>query len=53
MIATLVWTELGLLGTGHQRGEATKEGWDKEVEWEHVSAPLALTSALRLKFLIG
>ena len=38
----MVMAELGLLGTGHERGKATKEGWDKEVEWEHVSAPLVL-----------
>ena len=28
--------ELGLKGTGHERGAATREGWDREVEWEHV-----------------
>ena len=28
--------QMGLKGTGHERGAATSAGWDKEVEWEHV-----------------
>lgn len=28
--------QMGLKGTGHERGAAISAGWDKEVEWEHV-----------------